>query len=180
MVVDDDGPLVYDDQVPPAVRAQVLWQMDVMGVATGHVGVVFLPSGEFRSYTIEHSDCDAHGTGNSVDCRACADQYLMTEAGEAFMGRLRLELPPPDPHASMATLAAVRARFTRQPDKQADVDGTLHAAWSDAKDLVAHYEAKVRGYESERREQAGGGHAATGRPPPGAPPVGSAATQRRH
>ncbi len=154
-VVDDDGPLVYDDQVPPAVRAQVLWQMDVMGVATGHVGVVFLPSGEFRSYTIEHSDCDAHGTGNSVDCRACADQYLMTEAGEAFMGRLRLELPPPDPDASMATLAAVRARFTRQPDKQADVDGTLHAAWSDAKDLVAHYEAKVRGYESELREQAG-------------------------
>src|SRR5258708_15405340 len=155
MVVDDDGPLVYDDQVPPAVRAQVLWQMDVMGVATGHVGVVFLPSGEFRSYTIEHSDCDAHGTGNSVDCRACADQYLMTEAGEAFMGRLRLELPPPDPDASMATLAAERGRFTPQAHKQAGVDGTLHAARSDAKDLVAHYVVQGRCSESQLRVLAG-------------------------
>src|SRR5258708_13213963 len=137
MVVDDDGPLVYDDQVPPAVRAQVLWQMDVMGVATGHVGVVFLPSGEFRSYTIEHSDCDAHGTGNSVDCRACADQYLMTEAGEAFMGRLRLELPPPDPHASMATLAAVRAPLTPPPHQEAHPDPPLPPPPPDPNTLLA-------------------------------------------
>jgi hypothetical protein len=41
------------NSIPAKVRAQVLWQMDVMDVATGHVGVVFLPSGEFRSYTIE-------------------------------------------------------------------------------------------------------------------------------
>src|SRR5215831_16000965 len=42
------------DVVPAYVRAQVLWQMDTLGVATGHVAVVFLPSGEFRSYTISH------------------------------------------------------------------------------------------------------------------------------
>src|ERR1700751_3728066 len=35
----------WDDASPPLkVRAQVLWQMDVMGIATGHVGCLFLPS----------------------------------------------------------------------------------------------------------------------------------------
>jgi hypothetical protein len=145
---------------PPQVRAQVLWQMDVMDVAVGHVGVVFLPSGEFRSYTIEHDRDDGCEFGGyepgmmPLACSLCADLRLMRAAGEEFMARLRLELPPPDPDASAATLAAVRARFTRQPDKQAEVDGTLWAAWSDARDCMAHFEAKARGYESELREQA--------------------------
>src|SRR5260370_36181525 len=74
----------------------------------------------------------------------------------------------------MPTLAAVRPRFTRQPDKQADVAGTLHAAWSDAKDRVAHYEAKVRGYESELREQAGEAPRRRRDRPPRARPSGPA------
>jgi putative phage-type endonuclease len=109
----------WQDAPPAQVRAQVLWQMDVMDVAVGHVGVVFLPSGEFRSYTIEH---DNGPRCWDAACTVCEDQSLMRVQGEEFMARLRLELPPPDPDASMATLAAVRARFTRQPDKQAEVD----------------------------------------------------------
>jgi putative phage-type endonuclease len=156
----------WQDGPPPQVRAQVLWQMDTMQVATGHVGVVFLPSGEFRSYTIQHKhEPWAAGMAEPGDriicsfvqgsCYACLDLDTMRAAGEEFMARLRLELPPPDPDASMATLAAVRARFTRQPDKQAEIDGTSWAAWSDAKDVLKHWESKVREYEISLREQAG-------------------------
>ena len=133
--------------VPPHVRAQVLWQMDVMGVAAGHVGVVFLPSGEFRSYEI----------GGHVDDEGAnrRDQDLMREAGEEFMARLRLELPAPDPDASAATLAAVRARFARQPDKQAEVDRHVFNGWQMWKDRKDEAEAKMREGEIILREQAG-------------------------
>ncbi len=145
---------------PPAkVRAQVLWQMDVMDVVAGHVGVVFLPSGEFRSYTIEHENGCA-GIGNklsypSLTCSIYDDQVLMREAGLEFMMRLRLELPPPDPDSSAATLAAVRARFTRQPDKQADVDGDVWGRYAaNALMIDAHAQIK-RELEIQLREQAG-------------------------
>jgi putative phage-type endonuclease len=147
----------WQDAPPAQVRAQVLWQMDVMDVAVGHVGVVFLPSGEFRSYTIEHIHVQdpTEPPGFLQPCEACTDQALMLTAGEEFMARLRLELPPPDPDASAATLAAVRARFTRQSDKQAEVDGTLFAAWADARDVVKFWEGEARGYENALREEAG-------------------------
>jgi putative phage-type endonuclease len=148
----------WQDAPPAQVRAQVLWQMDTMQVATGHVGVVFLPSGEFRSYTIEHEDCHYRGRlphPCEGCCSLCADLELMREAGSEFMARLRLELPPPDPDASMATLAAVRARFTRQPDKTAEVDPSLWQGYRMLKDDIAHFEAQARGVEIRLREQAG-------------------------
>lgn len=145
----------WDDGPPARVRAQVLWQMDVMDVAAGHVGVVFLPSGEFRNFTLMCSCETERDTGATIACDLHEDIMMMRAAGEEFMARLRLELPPPDPDSSAATLAAVRARFARQPDKQADVDGTLWAAWSDARDVMKSFEDKARGYEAELREQAG-------------------------
>jgi putative phage-type endonuclease len=148
----------WQDAPPAQVRAQVLWQMDVMGVAAGHVGVVFLPSGEFRSYTIEHdaADCRDHPLRYpSLQCTVCDDQIMMRAAGEEFMARLRLELPPPDPDASAATLAAVRARFTRQPDKQADVDELAYRMWTGAKAEASEAEENARLWESKLREQAG-------------------------
>ena len=148
--------------MPPHVRAQVLWQMDVMGVAAGHVGVVFLPSGEFRSYVIEH-DCSAHGSycreagvkDLCPDCAVCTDLDLMRAAGEEFMARLRLELPAPDPDASAATLAAVRARFARQPDKEAEVAGSLWQQFSEACERLDIWQATKRDAEIRLREQAG-------------------------
>jgi len=146
----------WEDGPPAVVRAQVLWQMDVMDVAVGHVGVVFLPSGEFRSYTIGHDSVDHYGDFRPAPgCRSCHDLQLMREAGSEFMGRLRLELPSPDPDSSAATLAAVRARFTRQPGKQADVDGALYESWAGTKDVLAIIREKLRGFEIELREQAG-------------------------
>jgi putative phage-type endonuclease len=156
----------WQDGPPAQVRAQVLWQMDVMDVATGHVGVVFLPSGEFRSYTIEHyasehfgadaQTCEYNYMPDAPDnCSVCTDLKLMRAAGEEFMARLRLELPPPDPDASMATLAAVRARFTRQPDKQAEIDHDVWRAWLEARNERDYHDLEARTYEILLREQAG-------------------------
>jgi len=145
--------------VPPHVRAQVLWQMDVMGVAAGHVGVVFLPSGEFRSYEISHDVhahvADAAGVESEHGCPACEDLELMRAAGEEFMARLRLELPAPDPDASAATLAAVRARFTRQPDKQAEIDARAFQQWTDFKNAEKINADNACRFEIQLREQAG-------------------------
>jgi putative phage-type endonuclease len=148
----------WQDAPPAQVRAQVLWQMDVMDVSTGHVGVVFLPSGEFRSYTIEHdaTDCRDHPLRYpSLQCSVCDDQILMRAAGEEFMARLRLELPPPDPDSSAATLAAVRARFTRQPDKQAEIDPAVWDAYDEARNLLDEAKQEAQLWEINVREQAG-------------------------
>jgi putative phage-type endonuclease len=145
----------WQDGPPAQVRAQVLWQMDVMDVAVGHVGVVFLPSGEFRSYTIAHEDEKTHDELGWPGCPVCVDQNLMRAAGEEFMARLRLELPPPDPDASMATLAAVRARFTRQPDKQAEIDAGVWHGWLTWKNQKDEAELMLRACEIDLREQAG-------------------------
>ena len=156
-IFDDDGTLlVHDGQVPAQVRAQVLWQMDVMDVATGHVGVVFLPSGRFGSYTIDHTACDrVPGQSPAEDCPICWDLCLMRAAGEEFMARLRLELPPPDPDASAATLAAQRARFSRQPAKQAEINPDLWDRYRAACLLTDAHKKIRQEYEIQLREQAG-------------------------
>jgi predicted phage-related endonuclease len=137
---------MWQDGPPAAVRAQVLWQMDTLQVDTGHVGVLFLPSGEFRSYLIEHS---------AARCDVCTDLELMRAAGEEFMARLRLELPPPDPDSSAATLAAVRARFARTPDKRAEVDAMDWAQFKAACEDLDYVKEYRRGLEIQLREQAG-------------------------
>src|SRR5215469_4802058 len=89
----------WSDEPPPAVRAQLLWQMDVMDVATGHVGVVFLPSGEFRSYEIKHTIVHGGRPDTPTICPECADLKAMRAAGEKFWQRLQ-DNDPPDPDAS--------------------------------------------------------------------------------
>jgi putative phage-type endonuclease len=149
----------WGDGIPPAVRAQVLWQMDVMDVAAGHVGVLFLPSGEFRSYIIEHAfDSDGamgrFSPGHQDLCAACQDLLLMRDQGLRFWCRIE-QNDAPDPDASMATLAAVRARFPRHETKEAEVDGGLWNAWYGARSEIDRWEEIARGYESQLREQAG-------------------------
>jgi len=150
----------WQDGPPPRVRAQNLWQMDTLDVATGHVGVVFLPSGEFRSYVIEHGDlCRERGYwtfGADEDCRACGDLKVMRAAGHEFYRRMLGELPPPDVDGSAATLAALRARFADpRKDKTAPVDADLWEHYTDIKHLVKTTEQLMRGDEALIREQIG-------------------------
>lgn len=150
----------WDDGPPAAVRAQVLWQMNVMDVGTGHVGVVFLPSGEFRSCVIEHDgelDCAFHGHVTDVGaCQVCQDQDLMRLRGAEFYARLQGELPPPDIDASAASLAAVKARFgSARKDKVVTVPTDLWETYSSA--LIARrlVEEEVREPEAQIRELIG-------------------------
>jgi hypothetical protein len=143
----------WDDGPPPAVRAQVLWKMDVMNVTSGHVGVLFLPSGEFRHYTIEHA---WHETlSEQANCGTCTCIVDMRTAGETFYRRMTGELPPPDVDGSAATLAALRARFAPAEGPAADIEPALWRSWLDFKDQRKAYEKAEKTLEAKIREQAG-------------------------
>lgn len=155
---DADG-RAWADGLPAAVRAQVLWQMDVMDVGMGHVGVMFLPSGEFRSYVIEHMT-GAHPHAQSPigihPCDVCTDQALMRERGAEFYARLQGELLPPDIDASAASLAAVKARFgDARKGKVVQVDAGLWGDYSAAALMVDAHVILKREYENRLREQVG-------------------------
>jgi putative phage-type endonuclease len=133
---------------PPAVRAQILWQMDTLDVPAGYWAVVFLPSGRFEHGVVDHGTQAKHEAN-------WGDIELMRDAGYEFYRRLIHELPPPDPDRSAATLAALKARFTRSEGKQTEVDETVYAAWSDARDVLSWWKEQVREYEIMLRDQAG-------------------------
>lgn len=151
----------WDDQPPPAVRAQVLWQMDTMNVSTGHVGVLFLPSGEFRSYVIEHADSpvreyphDIPGPLASSICEACADIEMMRTAARDFLDRIDRG-DPPSVDGSAATLAALKAVYAPAPDVTRVVDGFLVEYLADARAVARQAEADAKFIEAQLREQAG-------------------------
>lgn len=145
---------------PPQVRAQSLWQMDTLDVARGHVGVLFLPSGEFRSYVIEHHPMcmwrdypDGGGLVAGV-CTACTDIGLMRSAGRDFLDRVDLR-DPPSLDGSGATLAALRARFVPLKGKEAEIDADLWQTFDDLKDAITATEEHCRLFEAKIREQLG-------------------------
>lgn len=148
----------WDDGPPPAVRAQVLWQMDVMGVATGHVGVLFLPSGEFRAYVTSHLEsCIASDKPFSdTECQVCNDQLAMFNEAAKFMDRLNGDAPPPSPDGSAATLAALKARYAEpRNDKIAPVDAELWKAYDCHKEKIAWHKYQAKLFEAEIREAIG-------------------------
>lgn len=145
----------WADGPPARVRAQVLWQMDTLDVAVGHVGVLFLPSGEFRPYTIEHTVNCPRVDGLGIGCTACPDIDLLRSAGRDFMDRLDLN-DPPSPDASSATLAALKARFADPArDKEADIDGKLWEQFDFHAEQEAIAKEHKREAEAQIREQAG-------------------------
>lgn len=96
------------DQVPAHVRAQVLWQMDTLGVSTGHVAVVFLPSGEFRSYTIRHDAKHDHDPVTELStCAPCNEIGDLRDLGFGFWSRI-LRRDPPDLDGLEVTTEALR------------------------------------------------------------------------
>jgi hypothetical protein len=142
--------------------------MDVMDVTVGHVGVVFLPSGEFRSYTIEHdgslcSRLPVKGLtdrvvagGANTRCDACTDLALMRERGAEFYARLQGELPPPPVDASAATTAALKARFgDAAKGKRVPIDYDLWGSYGVACEWADKWAGTKRQHENEIREQLG-------------------------
>lgn len=148
----------WHDHPPLHVRAQVLWQMDVMGVSTGHVACLFLPSGELASYVIGHGNCFAteasERIGGDSPCQACEDIGALRLAGSEFYARLQKgEAPSVD--GSAATLAALKARYTPAPGKTAIIDGDLWASYTWNLDESAGYKEQAALYQAQIREIAG-------------------------
>jgi putative phage-type endonuclease len=142
----------WDDGPPPAVRAQILWQMDVMDVPAGHWGVLFLPSGEFRHGVIEHGTTGRHLSAER--CNWCKDILMMRSAGRDFLDLIYLGTPP-DVDGSAATLAALRARFTPAEGPAAEVDESLWDMWLSMKSHAAVYKSNASECEAKIREQLG-------------------------
>lgn len=145
-------------EVPPAIRAQLIWQMDTLGVARGHVAVVFLPSGEFRSYTIEHGgDCPAGGNPDMMSepfsCQVCRSTLIYRGMGLEFYRRLTGELPPPDVDGHAATTAGLKTRYASPgASLRAELPPALMEAWEEARDELAAARAGLREYERAARE----------------------------
>lgn len=117
------------DEIPVWYRCQLLWQMDVMGVAAGFAACLFLPARRLRVYEL------------ALDADAAHDLKIMREEGEAFMARLARR-DEPEVDWRPATTAALK---TLHPGVE-DVTVTVGAR------LARSYRSAVRRYkEAERR-----------------------------
>lgn len=135
----DDG----TDEIPAYIRAQVLWQMDVMGVRSAFVSCLFLATQKTRHYEIAYDP---------------ADVELMRARALAFLIALKAEEPPPiDSHD--ATTTALQQLY---PDVAEDETATVPAdvaedyRWSHeqlkaAKDQAQHADNALRGAMKDAR-----------------------------
>jgi putative phage-type endonuclease len=91
---DDEWGAAYTDEIPPYYRAQVIWQLDTLGLDVGYVAVL-LPRLEFREYRIDYNADEA--------------AYIRDEA-LAFLNSLPTGPSPrrPDLDAHSATYVAVQ------------------------------------------------------------------------
>ncbi len=138
-------------QIPPPIRAQVLWQMDTLGVSRGHVAVVNTHTGEFRSYTIQHIDDDALCADEP--CTVCIDIQRYRLLGQEFYRRLTGELPPPDVDGHAATTAGLKARYAAPgANLRAELAPVLLEDWEAARDELSAARAGLKEYERAARE----------------------------
>jgi len=93
------------DQVPAYVRAQVLWQLDTLGLTRGYVGVL-LPYLSFRSYVIEANPGEA--------------EYLRKEA-RAFLDTVAAGIEP-DVDTHKSTYPTIRQLHPDIEARTVDVD----------------------------------------------------------
>jgi putative phage-type endonuclease len=121
------------DVIPVYYRAQVLWQMDVLGAARGWLAAY--AQHEFRCFVIRHDERDLR---------------VMREAGARFIRRLDGGVPPAlDEHVS--TVAVLKMLHPDLDDVEVDVGERLAAGWRRAvrarrlaETLWIRYEAGLR------------------------------------
>lgn len=125
------------DEIPPYIRAQVLWQLDVLGLAEAHVVCFFLSTQQFRTYEITYDPDDVE---------------FMRHVAEGFLDRVHRQDPPPvDDHS--ATTDALKELFASVDLSEAEVPDDIaeqhRQACADAKAADAAKrlaENKIRAY----------------------------------
>ena len=97
------------DEIPPYYLAQVRWYLDLFGLDTARVGVLFGGSGRFAEFVVHPDD---------------GDTALMREAAEEFMDSLaRNERPDIDEHG--ATYEAIRREVPGVGSGDIEVSGEV-------------------------------------------------------
>jgi putative phage-type endonuclease len=119
------------DEVPPHVRAQVVWQLDTLGVPVGYIAVL-LPRLEFREYRIDYNPDEA--------------AYIRSEA-RAFLDSL-----PGGPAEQRPDIDAHSATYVAVQQLHPGIDGT---DWPVPDDLGREFCQARRALEAATtREQA--------------------------
>ena len=124
------------DLIPPYYRAQVLWQLDTLGLEVAHVTCFFLATRSRRDYVVawDHDDI-----------------AIMRHAARQFLDRLERRDPPPvDDHS--ATTAALKALWPKvEPEATATVPDPLADDWAAACAAYKQAEARKKGIENRLR-----------------------------
>jgi putative phage-type endonuclease len=106
-------------EIPVHYRCQLLWQMDVLGVTTGHMACLFLARRQIRSYVLR------------MDADAVADLAVMRAEGEAFLRRVQERRPPPVDW-SPPTRVTLRRLNPKAEDREVSIPAGLAARYRSA------------------------------------------------
>lgn len=117
-------------EIPVHYRAQVLWQMDVMGVPAGYVACLRVREWRIREYTVR------------MDGDARQDLELMIAEAEAFRRRLERG-DPPEVDWRPATLSALKTLHPADTGEDVPV----------RRSLVTQYRAAVRRHAAAGRRK---------------------------
>ncbi|NUR25554.1 MAG: hypothetical protein HOV83_06845 [Catenulispora sp.] len=106
------------DQIPPYYRAQVLWQLDTLGLEVGHVACLFLSSRQRRDYVIEFDETDVK---------------LMRDAAQEFLALVEQGIAPDIDHTP-ATAQALKQLYPLDAEAEdAEIPADLAKDWRFAK-----------------------------------------------
>lgn len=106
------------DEIPPGYRAQVVFQLDTLGLKTAHVAVL-LPRLQFRGYVIRHDE------GEAAFIRGEVTAFL-----DSLPGGPAEQVPSIDDHDQ--TFRAIRELHPDIEDREAEVPLSLATAYCDA------------------------------------------------
>lgn len=143
------------DEIPVHYRAQVLWQMDVMGLCAAYVTVLDVPRWEVREYVIEHGSTPEDADGDDAsECTVCCDMLQMREAGREFLDRIERQ-EAPDLDWSPATIGALKALHPSVEDTEVMVGTQTASRYRAAVRNAKHWEERKKLYEAHLRERMG-------------------------
>lgn len=133
------------DQIPPHVRCQTMWYLDVFGLDVGYV-VVFIGGGaDYRTYRIEHDPTEA---------------AELRQAGAVFLNEVRVGARPDiDDHT--ATYTAVKELHPGIDGQIVELPGHLACGFVAARRLLKGAEGTERRWRSELADHIGDAAKAT-------------------
>jgi putative phage-type endonuclease len=121
------------DDVPVHYRAQVLWQMDTLGLNVAYLPVLF--GDQYAEYVVEYDETDVK---------------LMREAAEAFLESVR-EDRQPDIDSHIATSRRLKRLHPELVDEVVDVPATIVRQYQTARRLKKAAEDRMRLAENRVR-----------------------------